>query len=267
MNIYKFEVSRLKKSILIWTLSVPGFLIFYMAFFPAISGSADAFNSMMDSMDPKFLAAFGIIPELPIGEIMGYYNLTMGLILIPLAIQASNYGFHILSVEERELTADFLFTKPISRRKIIISKFFAALTSLLIVDIALTVLSIFALIAFKGDEVVEFRNVIILLLSLPLFQLTFMSIGMVISVSIKKVASVLSFSMALGFGLYVVNSFGSILSSGLFSYITPYSHFDTAYVLINGHWNWSLIWISLTVMACSFVATYFLYLKRNIASL
>jgi ABC-2 type transport system permease protein len=267
MNIYKFELSRLKRSILIWGLSVPGFLIFYLAFFPAIQGSENAFSSMMESMDPRFLQAFGIIPELPIGEILGYFNLTIGLILIPLAIQASNYGFHILSVEERELTADFLFTKPISRTKIILSKFLAALTSLLIVDIVLAILAIVSIQAFKGDEIVEIRNVIVLLLSVPFFQLTFMSIGMLISVSIKKVTSVLSFSMGLGFGLFIVDSFGSILSSELFSYLTPYSHFDSAYVLINGSWNWSLIWISLALMVCSLIASYFLYLKRNIASL
>lgn len=267
MNIYKFEVSRLKRSILIWGLSVPGFLIFYIAFFPALRGSENAFTSLMDNMDPRFLRAFGIHPELPIGEILGYFNLTIGLLLIPLAIQASNYGFHILSVEERELTADFLFTKPISRTKIIVSKFLAALTSLFVVDVILVIVSIISLYAFKGDEVLELRNVIILFLSIPFFQLTFMSIGMVISVSIKKVSSVLSFSMALGFGLFIVNSFGSVLSSKLFGYLTPYSHFDTSYVLINGSWNWSLIWISFTIMICSLIGSYFLYLRRNIASL
>ncbi|MBI9010194.1 MAG: ABC transporter permease subunit [Tenericutes bacterium] len=267
MNIYKFELSRLLRSMLIWGLAVPGFLIFYMAFFPALQGVDNAFSSVIDTMDPKFLAAFGMIPELPIGEIMGYFNLTIGLIMIPLAIQASNYGFHILSVEERELTADFLFTKPISRTKIIVSKFLAALTSLLFVDIIITILSVVSIQLFKGTDSVNIGNVMVLMLSLPFFQLTFMSIGLVISVSIKKVTSVLSFSMALGFGLFVVNSFGSILSSELFTYLTPYSHFNTAYILINGHWDWSIVWISFTIMICSFAATYFLYLKRNIASL
>ncbi len=267
MNVYKFELKRLKKSILVWGLSVPGFLLFYLAFFPAMTSSGDAFSDLMQSMDPKFLAAFGIIPELPIGEILGYFNLTIGLILVPLAIQASNYGFHILSVEERELTADFLFTKPISRTKIIVSKFLSALTSLIIVDLILTAFTVIALTAFKGDEVVELKNVLILLLSVPFFQLTFMSIGMVISVSVKKVSSVLSYSMALAFGTYVVSSFGSILSSDAIKYITPFSHFDSAYVLINGHWHWGLIWISFTIMIVSLIASYFLYLKRNIASL
>jgi len=191
----------------------------------------------------------------------------MGMVLLPLAIQASNYGFSILSVEERELTADFLLSKPISRTKIIVSKFLAALTSLLIIDILLAASTIIAINAFKGDEVVELRNVIILLLSVPLFQLTFMSIGMVISVSIKKVSSVLNFSMGLGFGMFIISSLGGVISSGYLFYLTPFKHFDTAYVLINGSWNWSLLAISVSVMVLSLVASYFLYLKRNIASL
>ena len=151
--------------------------------------------------------------------------------------------------------------------QIILSKFFAALTSLLIVDIFVAAASFVAIAAFKGDEVVEYSKVIVLLLSFPFFQLTFMSIGMVISVSIKKVSSVLSFSMGLGFGLYIINSFGSIVSSENLRYITPYAHFNPSYPLINGTWDWSLIWISLLVMVCSLIASYFLYLRRNIASL
>lgn len=267
MNIYKFELSSLKKSILIWGLSVPGFLLFYMAFFPAMAASGGAFTEIMSGMDERFLRAFGIVPELPIGEILGYFNLTIGLVLLPVAIQASNYGFSILSVEERELTADFLFSKPISRTKIIVSKFLAALTSLLIIDVLLVATSILALSFFKGDEIVELRNVIILLLSVPLFQLTFMSIGMVISVSIKKVSSVLSFSMGLGFGMFILSSLGGVISSGYLLYFTPFKHFDPSYVLINGSWNWGLMVISLTVMVGALIASYFLYLKRNIASL
>ena len=266
MNIYNFELRRLIKSILIWGLSISGFLIFYLAFFPSISSSG-SFADLFKDIDPKFLAAFGMIPELPIDEIFGYFNLTISFILVPIAIQASNYGFHILSVEERELTADFLFTKPISRSKIILSKFFAALTSLLIVDLFVTAGTFIAIASFKGTEVVEYSNVVILLLSLPFFQLTFMSVGMVISVSIKKVSSVLSFSMGLGFGLYIINSFGSIVSSDYLKYVTPYAHFNPAYPLINGTWDWSLIWISFVVIVCSLIASYFLYLRRNIASL
>ena len=93
MNIYKFELSRLKKSILVWGLSVPGFLILYMAFFPAMAASGDAFNDLMMNMDPKFLAAFGIIPELPVGEILDISILQSGyywyLLLFKLPIMVS----------------------------------------------------------------------------------------------------------------------------------------------------------------------------------
>lgn len=267
MNIYKFELSNLKKSILIWGLSVPGFLIFYMAFFPAMASSDGAFMDIMSGMDERFLRAMGIIPELPIGQIMGYFNLTIGFVMLPLAIQASNYGFSILSVEERELTADFLFSKPISRSKILISKFLAALTSLLIIDLIVSATTFLSFALFKGSELVQYNKIIVLLLSLPLFQLTFMSIGMVISVSVKKVSSVLSFSMGLGFGMFIISSLGGAISSGFLLYLTPFKHFDSSYVLMNGSWNWGLLIISLLAMIGSLVASYFLYLKRNIASL
>lgn len=267
MNIYKFELSMLKKSILIWGLAVPGFLLFYMAFYPAMTQESDAFNELMMSMDPKFLAAFGIVAELPMSSILGYFNLTFGMVQIPIAIQAANYGFHILSVEERELTADFLLSKPISRSKIIISKFLAVLTSLTIVNLIIWASTFAALNLFKGDQVIDFGPVVLVLLTITFFQLTFLGIGMVVSVSIKKVSSVLSFSMALGFGLYIVSSFGSVISSDYLGYLTPYSHFAPDYILINGTWNWSMAFISIAVMIGTLTASYFLYLKRNIASL
>ena len=131
MNIFKFELKGYIKSIFIWASSIAFFLIIYMAFFPAMASDAEAFNSMMEAFPDEVMALMGINPDLPMMTIMGYYSLTMSFILIPVALQASNYGFNILSVEERELTADFLLTKPISRKTIYISKFSAALISLI----------------------------------------------------------------------------------------------------------------------------------------
>ena len=97
--------------------------------------------------------------------------------------------------------------------------------------------------------------------------MVFLSIGLVISVSIKKVSSVLSFSMALGFGLYILSSLGTMLSSKPISFISPYFHFAPADILVDGNLNWGLASISITIIIISLVASYFLYQKRNIASL
>ena len=267
MNIYKFELSMYKKSIFIWSLFVPMGLMFYMAFYPMMAADTSGFEQIVDNFPTEFLAFFGMTPDLPIFSLSGYYALTFGMTQIPLAIQASNYGFHMLSVEERELTADFLLSKPISRGRILISKFLAALTSLTVTNISVWLSSIAIILLVKGEGTFDFTNVIILLTTIVFFQLTFFGIGMLISVSVKKISSVLSYSMALGFGLYIMSSFGQMLSSDIFGLVTPYSHFGPVYILVSGTYNWSLAIISFLVILISFPLSYFLYNKRNIPSL
>ena len=101
MNIFIFEMKGNIKSILIWASAVPFFLFLYMAFFPSLAASPDSFNSIMEEFPAEVMALMGINPDLPMMTIMGYFSLTMSFVMIPVAIQASNYGFNILSVEEK----------------------------------------------------------------------------------------------------------------------------------------------------------------------
>jgi len=239
----------------------------YLAFYPAIAADTSAFDALMENYPKELLAFFGMKPELPMSTLLGYFSLTFGMMQIPIAIQASNYGFHMLSVEEREMTADFLLSKPITRTKILVSKFLASFTSLTIVNLSLWIATLLALILFKGDTVLELRNVYILLSSIVLFQLFFVGVGMLISVSVKKIASVISFSMTLGFGLYIVFGLKSTFSNDLLAIITPYAYFEPAEILISGHYNLLYTLICVFVIVVSFGLTYFLYNKRNIHSL
>jgi len=94
-----------------------------------------------------------------------------------------------------------------------------------------------------------------------------MSVGMVISVSLKKIRSVLSFSMALAFGTYMINAVRGIIDSKLLGIFTPFYHFEPNYIMEFGEINWSLGIISLVLIVGSLVATYVLYNNRNIHSL
>ncbi len=267
MNIYLFELKRYKKSIIIWSVAISFWILFYMAFFPMIASDSTAFDTIMEEFPPEFLAAFGMNSNLPMSTVLGYFGLTFSMAQIPIAIQASNYGFHTLSVEERELTADFLLTKPITRSKIIISKFLAAFTSLTIVNLFIWISSIASVYLFNSGQSFELANIIVLLTTVMLFQLFFLSVGMVISVSLRKISSVLSFSMALSFGLYIVNSLKSIFSSDMLGYISPYTQYSHSYILVEGHYDPLLTVISVSIIIISLVMSYFLYLKRNIHSL
>lgn len=267
MNIYLFELKMYKKSIIIWSISIPLWILFYMAFYPMIGADGIDFDAIMADFPKEFSAMFGINPDLPISSVLGYFSLTFSMAQIPIAIQAANYGFSSLSIEERELTADFLLSKPVKRKRIIISKFLAAVTSLTIVNAFIWIASILSIYMFKGNKEVSLNYVFILLSSIIFFQLFFLSVGMMISVAIKKVSSVLSFSMAFALGLYIVNSFSSIFSSKILGIISPYSHFNPAYLLVEGHYNPLYTIISILIIIVSLLLSYYLYLNRNIHSL
>jgi len=120
---------------------------------------------------------------------------------------------------------------------------------------------------FRANQAVDWSAVIILLTTNVFFQLFFVSVGMFVSTVVKKVPSVLSLSMGLGIGLYIMSSLGTMLTSTLFHVITPYSHFAPAYILAEASYDWSLAWISFAIIILSLAGSYFFYLRRNIASL
>ncbi|MDN6293925.1 MAG: ABC transporter permease [Alkalibacterium sp.] len=267
MTIFKHEFNMKKKSILIWSFSLMGFLIFYMAFFPALSSDSASFDALISSYPEEILQAVGIREGLSVGSLMGFFTLTYGMLQLAVAIQSANYGFAILSEEERELTADFLLSKPVSRKTIYMSKFFAAFLSLLITALFISIGTFIALNVFNGGEQFETMNVVKLLFTIPVFQLVFLSLGMFISLLFDKIRSVLSVSMGLAIGLYVVNSIKGIIDSDVLGYISPYNYFEAGSILIEGDYDLKLFGVAIGVITVSLISSYILYKKRDIHSL
>lgn len=267
MNIFLFELKMYRQSIIVWSLSISFALFIYMAFFPLMVVDPEGLDALMDGM-PKWLLDFmSMNPELPMGSILGYFASIFTFVQIPLAIQSSNYGFHMLSVEERELTADFLLSKPIKRSKILISKFAAAFISLTIVNAFVWITSFSSLYLFKGETEIEIMPLVVLLSSITLFQLFFVTIGMVISVSLKKIESVLSFSMALSFGLYILSTIKNMLGLTIIGWFSPFSYFSPGEMIVNEKYDLLLTLVCISVIIISFTMSYLLYQKRNIHSL
>lgn len=267
MNIFKYEFKMYGKSIIIWSLSIMTLLTMFMSLYPSFGADAALMDKILENYPEDLLKAFGMSGGMSLSSVLGYFVFTFAFIQLCIAIQASNYGFSFLSVEERELTADFLMSKPISRNKILVAKFLAALLALTITNAVIWIASFSTIAIFRDGKDYEAKNLILLLLSIAIFQLFFMSIGMIVSVSVKKVRSVLSYSMALSFGLYILNALRSIIGGETLGLLSPFYHFDPGYILDKGEYNLSMVSISLGIIIVSIVTSYFLYRNRNIHSL
>src|SRR3989304_4692267 len=208
-NILRHEFQGHLRSALRWSLSVAALILVFFSIFPSFASSAATMNQLMANFPPELLEAFGM-NGLDMASGLGFFGLLFLFLQICLAIQAGSYGFGMVSIEESEFTADFLITKPVSRTHILNSKLLAVLACLLITDLAVWLSSLAGIALFTGSREVDLGTLVLLLFSLPVFQLFFLSVGLIISLLVKRVRSVTPYALGLGFGIYVLSAFSRI---------------------------------------------------------
>ena len=158
--------------------------------FPSFAAKAAMLSEMMTSFPKELLIAFGMT-DMDCSTILGFFGLVFVFCQICLAIQAANYGFSLVSIEETEWTADFLLAKPVRAYadhdqqaaggpdRADPDKFVVWISSF--VDPGM----------FYGTGLSPSNPLVLLLLSMAVFQLFFLSVGMVISLLVKRVRNVM----------------------------------------------------------------------------
>jgi ABC-2 type transport system permease protein len=264
MNIYLHEFKASLRPVLIWSASIAALLFVFMSISSGFSANAAMLAEMLSNFPEELLVAFGM-NNMDLASVLGFFGLMFLFCQICLAIQAANYGFGLVSIEENEFTADFLLAKPVSRPRIMTSKLLAALSGLTITNAVVWICSFVTLAVFNGDRTYELEPLLILLASILPFQLVFLSVGMFISLLVKRVRNVIPFSMGLVFGLYILNVFGDMIGEKSLEVISPFQHFDPNYIIAHGAYP-SLAWISAAAIVISVAGSYILYARRNIPS-
>jgi len=262
-NIYKYEVNVRWRSVWVWSASLLALLAVFMSLYPSFSAENEAMLAMMDKFPPEFKAMFGL-SDLNLGSLMGYFAFCFVFCQLCLAIQAANYGFGLISVEESQHTADFLLTKPVSRKTIFWSKLLAVVTSLTVTNLVVWLGSLGLIAVFKGKSTVEYDVLFLLLGSIILFQMIFFSLGILISVVVGKIRSVTPWSLGLAFGLYLLNSLGGVVKDVNLEYLSPFKHFAPAWIIKNGRYDWPWVLIDVGVFVAALMIALVLYQKRDI---
>ena len=146
MTLVKHELKQGKISFLIWTASI-GFLLAICIFlFPEMKGQMDSVNDMFASMG-SFTEAFGM-DRLNFGTLIGFYAVECGNVLgLGGAFFAALCAVGILSKEEKDKTAEFLLTHPVSRKRIITEKLIAVLLQITAMNLNIYALAVGAIAA------------------------------------------------------------------------------------------------------------------------
>jgi ABC-2 type transport system permease protein len=262
-TIYRHEFLARLRSMFIWSFALAFLIIFIFSLFPAFSDQAALMNEMLSRFPPQMRAAFGL-DNMDLSSVLGFYSFLFLFAQLCLAIQASNYGVGLVSIEESELTADFLLSKPVSRTQVMNSKLLAALSSLTITNLVVWACSFIAILSFRGSRSYEPSTLLLLLVSIVIFQLFFLSVGLVVSLLVKRVRSVTPYGLGLGFGMYVLSAFSGVFGEVTLELITPFKHLDAAYIVKHNAYDTPLVLLNVGVTLVALVLSYWLYIRRDI---
>ncbi len=261
-TIYRFELRGRLRSALIWSGAVIAVIFTYLAFYPPLADEAALMNRAMANFPPQFLQAFGM-QHMDWGSIMGFYSFVFLFVQVLLAVQAAGYGFGLVSVDETTFTADFLLTRPVARPRILSGKLLAALTALTITNAAAWAGSLAALNLFQAGRGYDAHAVLLLLGSIVIFQLFFLSAGLFLSL-VVRVRSVPPYATGLALGLYALGALSGILGDVKLGWISPFAHFEPNRIIETGAYDLPLAMISITVIVLALAGSFWRYQRRDI---
>ncbi|MFA6808663.1 MAG: ABC transporter permease subunit [Eubacteriales bacterium] len=262
MNVFLHELKAHRKSTIIWTLSLAGMIIIFFSLFPAFSKDIEQVKNMMEGFPEAIRSGMGISLN-NLGSILGYYAFPFTFILLIGAIQAMSLGTSIVSKEIRDNTADFLLTKPITRVKILTAKILSIITSLAITNILyLLVATIIAYSVKNGDF--SLNLFIMISFSLFLVQLIFMSLGIIFSVLLPRIKSVIPISLATVFAFYFLSFLSTNTADDKLQYFTPFKYFDPVHIVETGSYELPFLLITVIVITVSITVSYLIYIRKDI---
>ncbi len=260
MTLIRHELRQGKVPFLIWTASI-GFLLAVCIFlFPEMKGQMEGVGDVFSSMG-SFTAAFGM-DKLNFGTLTGFYAVECGNILgLGGAFYAALCSVGILGKEERDKTAEFLLTHPISRRQAVTEKLAAVLLQITAMNLVLYALSAGSIAA--TGETIPWTEISLLHLAYYLLQLELAGICFGISAFLRKG------NVGIGLGiaalLYFLNLISNMAESAEFlKYITPFGYCEGADIIAEGRLDLSLILLGLSLGAAGIAAAYLKYTRKDI---
>ena len=260
MTIVRHELKQGFKAFLIWTLAIAFMTVICVFMYPEMKGEMDSVSDMFASMG-SFTAAFGM-DKLNFGTLLGFYAVECGNMLgLGGSFFAALIAVAALSKEEKDGTAEFLLTHPVSRVKVISEKLTAVVIELLALNVTVWLLSLLSIIAI--GESIAWRELTLMHVAYLLMQLEIAGICFAISAFVRRG------SIGIGLGLatmmYFLNIIANITESAKFlKYITPFGYTEGADIVSSSCLDTDKILIGMAVAVVGVAVAYTKYTKKDI---
>lgn len=260
MTITRHELRQGKLSFTIWTVSIAFLLMVCVFLFPEMKGEMKAIGALFSSMG-SFTAAFGM-DRLNFGTLTGFYAIECGNVLgLGGALFASLIGASALSCEERDRTAEFLLTHPVSRVRITTEKLAAVLMQITAMNLIILSLSLLSM-ALIGEQI-PWKEILLMHLAYFLMQIELAGICFGISAFLRRGSA--GIGLGLATIMYFLNLIANMADRAEFlKYITPFGYCEGADIVSDGALNAVRVAVGMVFAGCGILAAYLKYCKKDI---
>ena len=261
MTLLLHELRSNRTALIIWSAAVSFMLGVCILIYPEMSSQMGEISAMFSDMG-AFSDAFGM-DQLNFGEFMGYFGIECGNTLgLGGALFAAILGASALAKEEREHTAEFLLTHPLSRTKIITEKLLAVLTQICLFNVAVIAVSALCMVAVGVEA--EAGTVALVFLAHLLLQIEIAAITFGLSAFLRR--GELGLGLGLVFALYFLNILANLTEDLEFlKFITPFGYTDGSYIIPEAAIEVKYLAVGLCLLALGIAAAYWRYTRKDIA--
>lgn len=261
MTIFRHELKQGRTALLIWTAAISFMLGVCVLIYPEMSDQMEDVGGMFAEMG-SFSAAFGM-DRINFGEFIGFFGVECGNVLgLGGAFFAALLGISALAKEEKEHTAEFLLTHPVSRRAVIAGKLCAVIAQVIILNIV--VIGVTALSMLAIGEEAPVKTLALLFAAYFLMQLETAAVTFGISAFLSRGGVGIGIGLAAVF--YFMNIIANLIQETKFlKYITPFGYAEGADIISDNAVNGGYLAVGMILAVLGIAAAFRKYGGKDIA--
>ena len=260
MTVFKHELRQGRSALIIWTAAISFMLGICIVIYPEMSTQMGDISAMFADMG-SFSQAFGM-DRINFGEFLGFFGVECGNVLgLGGAFFAALLGISALAKEEKEHTAEFLLTHPVSRTRVITEKLCAVIVQIVIMNLA--VIAVTALSVLIIGEEADIKTFALLFLSFFLMQLEVAAVTFGISAFLRR--GNLGIGLGLAAVFYFMNIVANLIDETKFlKYITPFGYTESADIIADGALNGGYLAVGMALAAIGVILAFWKYGRKDI---
>ena len=261
MTIVKHELRMGRMSLAVWTGAIGFLLVICVMLYPEMKGDMESVNQVFSSMG-SFSEAF-VMDKVSFGSLMGFYAIECGNVLgIGGAFFAALCAAASLSKEEKEHTAEFLLTHPVSRGRIVAGKMVSVFLQVAAMNIVIFMAAVVSIMCIHEDF--SWKEFTLLHLSYLLLQIEIAGICFGVSAALKNGSTGVGLGIAAV--MYFLNIIANITDKAEFlKYITPFGYAEGTDIVTDGCIDTGYLIPGMIYCIAGIAAAYVIYCRKDIS--